>query len=46
MIRKWLLPILAGLAVAAVAWHATLLATPYVLWMAVITVIGKNARWN
>jgi hypothetical protein len=49
MIRKWLFPILAGLAVAAVAWHGTLLATPYVLMSAAMKKIGSangNGRAN
>lgn len=49
MTRNWLLPILAGLAVAAVAWHGTLLATPYVLMSAAMKKISSangNGRAN
>jgi len=49
MIRNWLLPILAGLAAGAIAWHGTLVATPYVLMSAAMKKIGSadaNGRAN
>jgi hypothetical protein len=49
MIRNWLLPLLAGLAAAAIAWQGTLVATPYVLMSAAMKRIGNadgNGRAN
>lgn len=49
MTRNWLLPILAGLAAGAIAWHGTLVATPYMLMSAAMKKIGSangNGRAN
>jgi uncharacterized membrane protein len=46
MIRNWLLPILAGLVMAGVAWQGTLVATPYVLMSAAMKKIGAAAPVN
>ena len=49
MIRSWLLPIFAGVVAAAIAWHGTLVATPYVLMSAAMKKIGSadaNGRAN
>lgn len=42
MIRNWFLAILAGLAVAAIAWQGTLVATPYVLNFVALDKIGQG----
>ena len=49
MIRSWLLPIFAGVMAAGIAWHGTLVATPYVLMSAAMKKIGSadaNGRAN
>lgn len=46
MIRNWFLPILAGLAVAAVACYGTLVATPHVLMSAAMERIGARGTVN
>ena len=49
MIRKWLLPILAGFIASAIAWQGALVATPYVLMSAAMKRIGNadgNGRAN
>ena len=49
MIRSWLLPIFAGVVAAGIAWHGTLVATPYVLMSAAMKKIGSadaNGRAN
>lgn len=46
MIRHWLLPILAGAVAAAIAWHGTLVAMPYVLMSAAMQRIERAAPVN
>lgn len=46
MIRKWLLPIIVGLIVAAIAWQGTLVATPFVLMSKAMDRIGRGAPVN
>jgi uncharacterized membrane protein len=46
MIRNWLLPLIVGLIVAAIAWQATLVATPYVLMSKAMERIGGRAPVN
>ena len=46
MIRKWLFPILVGLIVAVITWHATLVATPFVLMAKAMDVISGGAPVN
>lgn len=46
MIRNWLFPIMVGALVAALAWHATLLATPYALMAKAMDKIGRGAPVN
>ena len=46
MIRNWLLPIVVGVIVAAIAWHGTLVATPFVLMSTAMARIGGGAPAN
>lgn len=46
MMRKWLIPALAGIMMAAVGYQATLLATPYALMYAALQKIGKQGQSN
>ena len=46
MIRKWLLPVLAGLVTAAIASQAALMATPYVLMARAMEKMGARAPAN
>ncbi len=46
MIRNWLLPLVAGLIAAAIAWQVTLFATPYVLMAKAMEKVGGRAPVN
>lgn len=46
MIRNWLLPIIVGVIVSAIAWHGTLVATPFVLMSTAMERIGGGAPAN
>jgi uncharacterized membrane protein len=46
VIRNWLLPVILGLIMAAVAWQSTILATPYALMSAAMTKIGQAGAVN
>jgi len=44
--RKWLIPMLAGIMITAMAYQATLLATPYALMYAALQKIGDRTQPN
>lgn len=44
--RRWLLPLLLGLAVAAIAWQATLVAAPRVIMGIAVNRLGKAGGLN
>jgi uncharacterized membrane protein len=46
VIRNWLLPLFAGLIVAAIAWQGTIAATPYALMSAAMHKIGQGGGVN
>jgi len=46
MMRKWLIPMLAGIMITAMAYQATLLATPYALMYAALQKIGDRTQPN
>ena len=46
MIRKWLLPVIAGAIAMGIAWQGTLMATPYVLMSKAMERIGGGAPVN
>ena len=44
--RRWLGPLAAGAVVAALAWHATLVATPFALMRVAMNRLGDSGRVN